>query len=343
MSITQRLLREAEQFDRLVHPERFASTVARGFRLSRAARVSLLAARAAAAAGGVLLAPEAALLAGTALVGTAAYKAAKFARNRKASLALPIPLPKQPTPAPKMPKRKAGDQGGNPSKRRKIDNGGGMVSRPITVPIAGGQIITRPRAPRFMSTNGSTIVINSETIVNMTSAALGAFSTFNLPLISGLPPWLAGLGDLFSKWRWRDIEVIYVPSCPTTTSGKVCMALSYDRLDAPPVSFANLTQNYRAITFPVYAGFSGSAGLSGPTNSNTMCVRGDVTRFEKPWYSNVANAAFAALPANVQNQYCPATIHVAVEGGPAAATIIGDLYFKYTIEFIEPINPTMNA
>ena len=74
-----------------------------------------------------------------------------------------------------------------------------------------------------------------------------------------------------------------------------------------------------------------------------MCVRGDVTRFEKPWYSNVANAAFAALPANVQNQYCPATIHVAVEGGPAAATIIGDLYFKYTIEFIEPINPTMNA
>lgn len=320
--------------------QRLASQIIRNARLATRATAAARAARAArlvASAG--RLGPIAAATAALAAGGYALKKALDHETLPDKHFNGRV----QPIPdTPKMPKRKNGAQGGNPPKRRRTD-GGGLVSRPITVPVAGGQIISRPRVPRLMSTSSSTLVYNSETIVNMTIPALGAFGVFSMPFIPGQPSWLAGLGDLFSKWRWRSIEAIYVPSCPTTTSGKVCMALSYDRIDAAPVSFANLTQNYRAITFPVYAGFSGSAGLTGPTNTDTMSVKADTSRFEKPWYSYIQSAAFNALATNIQNQYCPATVYVATEGGPAAATVIGDLYFKYVIELIEPINPTMNA
>lgn len=239
-------------------------------------------------------------------------------------------------------KRKANNNENKLPKRRKTATTG-FATQVIRVPIAGGAIISRPRVPRITSTAGSTIVTNSETIVNMTIPALGAFGQFSLPILPGLPTWLAGIGDLYSKFRWRSMEVIYMPSCPTTTQGKVCMALTYDRLDGAPVSFASLTQTYRAITFPVYAGYDGASGLAGTDSSSTIAVRVDPSRFDKPWYPTISQTAFNALAANIQNQYCPVTVFVATEGGPTAATVIGDLYFKYTVEFIEPINPGMNA
>lgn len=253
-----------------------------------------------------------------------------------------IPLELDLSDMPNTRKRKAENQGGRLQKRANRGNSS-LAVQTQHIPIAGGVIVSRPRVPRLMSTMNSTVVTNTEVVVNMTMSAAGAFSTFNLAMIPGLPTWLTGLSDLYSKWRWRSIEVIYIPSCPTTTQGKICMALGYDRLDAAPTSAANLSQNYRAITFPPYAGYDGASALSGNDTSAAIAVKADPNRFDKPWYPTIANAVFGPLAGNLQNQYCPVTVFVASEGGPVAATVVGDLYFKYTCEFIEPINPTMNV
>jgi hypothetical protein len=122
------------------------------------------------------------------------------------------------------------------------------------------------------------------------------------------------------------------------------MALVYDRGDIAPASVPALTQTHRAITFPPYAGYDGSSSLAGPTTGEAISVKCDPGRFDKPWYATVSNAVFTGIASAVdQNFFCPVSIVVAFDGGPVAATVIGNLYFKYVIEFIEPIAPTMNT
>lgn len=301
-------------------------------RAARAARLIALGARAG---------PIGAAVAASVVGALALKKALSHETIPSRYLKPPVPT----TPMAGNGKRKAPAQiGGPPKRQRRVSRGSpSMVGYEITAPIAGSVVTSRPRVPRLISTANSAIVSNTEVIVNMTLPALGAFSTFNLALIPGVPNWLAGVGDLYSKFRWRSIEVIYIPTCPTTVQGKICLALGYDRLDAAPTSAANLSQNYKAITFPPYAGYGGAGALAGLSSPEAIIVKADPSRFDKPWYPTIANATFGPLAGNLQNQYCPATIFAAVEGGPAAATVVGDLYYRYVCEFIEPVNPQMNV
>lgn len=213
----------------------------------------------------------------------------------------------------------------------------------IAAPVSGG-IVTRPAVPKFSSVGDSTIVRNTEILFNVTLAAAGGFSTLNTPLQAGQPAWLAQIGDLYSKFRWRRLRIIYSPKCPTTTSGSVVMAFTYDRNDGAPVSRTQLAQSYKAINFPPYAGYDGASALNTPfkPNPGAIYIDLDTTRMDKPWYPTISTAAFAALAIIDQNQFCPATLVLAADGGPVAATPAGDIFIQYEIEFIEPINPTMN-
>jgi hypothetical protein len=215
----------------------------------------------------------------------------------------------------------------------------------VVVPVSGG-IVTRPMVPRFNMRGDSTIVTNTEILNNQTLAAAGAFNTSNSALIAAAPSWLAQVADLYSKYRWLKCTLIYVPKCPTTTSGSVVMALTYDRNDAAPTTRAQLSQSYKAINFPPYAGYDGAVFLNstgGQGSQTALYVDLDVTKLDKPWYPTISSAAFAALGVLDQNQFCPASLVVASDGGPVAATPAGDVFIKYTVEFIEPINPTMNV
>lgn len=222
---------------------------------------------------------------------------------------------------------------------RNISRTGGVM----VAPMAGG-IISIPRVPRFKTTGDSTVVRGTEILNNQVLAAAGAFSTNSTALIPSSPSWLAGVGDLYSKYRWLELDIVWSPKCPTTTSGSVVMALTYDRNDAAPASRAQLAQSYKAINFPPYAGYDGAAFLNSRNGVETAIrVTLDVMKLDKPWYPTISSASFAALGVLDQNQFCPATIVVASDGGPVAATPAGDLFIKYVIEFIEPINPTMNV
>lgn len=213
----------------------------------------------------------------------------------------------------------------------------------VVAPTSGG-VVTRPIIPRFNNRGDATIVRNCEILNNQILAAAGAFGTTNSALIASAPSWLAGVSDLYSKYRWLSCDLIYIPKCPTTTSGSIAMAFTYDRNDAAPTTRSQLSQSYKAINFPPYAGYDGAAYLNSNKGSESaIAVQLDVSKLDKPWYPTISSTSFSALGVLDQNQFCPASLVVASDGGPVTATPAGDIFIKYVIEFIEPINPTMNV
>lgn len=243
-------------------------------------------------------------------------------------------------PAPK------GGNGGKTkknSRRTRANDGAGLVYRPLVAPVAGSVIYSRPRIPQFRSTQQSTIVCNTELVSNITQSAAGAFNFTAQPLIPSFGAWLASIADNYSKFRWLDCSIIYIPKCPTSTQGSVCMAIVYDAQDTVPTSRVQVSQCYQSITFPPYAGYGGASVLNHKGNGGESLVSTlDVNRVDKRWYPTIGNAAFTALTSLDKNQYCPATALIATDGGAATGVAIGDIFMRYTIEFIEPINPTIN-
>lgn len=225
---------------------------------------------------------------------------------------------------------------------RKRLGGVSAVGGFVAAPTSGG-IVTRPMVPRFGMRGDSAVVQNTELLLNLTPIAF-AFGVQSLPLIPTQPAWLGTIADNYSKWRWVSLRILYSPKCPTTTSGTVAMCLSYDRTDLAPGSRVQLSQSYKAINFPPYAGYDGAAALNSDSKSSSAIYLDlDVTRLDKPWYSTISTASFNAATSFDQNQFCPATVHIGSDGGPTIAVPPGDIFFKYVVEFIEPINPTMNS
>nr|ASA69346.1 29 kDa coat protein [Tobacco necrosis virus D] len=224
-----------------------------------------------------------------------------------------------------------------------VRKGSGMSFRPLTVPVAGSVIYSRPRVPQVRTNQMSTFVVNTELVANITLAAAGAFSFTTQPLIPSFGSWLANIADLYSKWRWISCSVVYIPKCPTSTQGSVVMAIVYDSQDTTPTTRTQVSQCYQSITFPPYAGYGGASALNHKGSSGESLVSTlDTNRVDKKWYSTIGNAAFTALTSLDKNQFCPATAIIAGDGGPVAATAVGDIFMRYEIEFIEPVNPTMN-
>lgn len=242
--------------------------------------------------------------------------------------------------------KNTGTQRRQRNRRRQRQRGNNVTTRVVIPPASGGVIYSNPSMPNFRTYGDSTIVRNTEVVSNVAfNAGAGLFSGFSDALIAELPGWLTQLADLYSKWRWRALTVIYIPSCPTSTSGRVAMCMSYDRNDAAATTVTQITQGYKAIVFPPYAGYEGAHVLNSGRNNNVagaICMEVDITRFDKMWYPTINGTAFSALATTIQNSYCPCSYVIGSDGGPAGAAA-GNIYLKYEIEFIEPINPTMNV
>lgn len=221
-----------------------------------------------------------------------------------------------------------------------------VATRTVIPPTSGGVIYSNPSMPNFRTFGDSTIVRNTEVVSSVNfNAGAGLFATYTDAMIAELPSWLTQIADVYSKWRWRSVTVIYIPNCPTSTAGRVAMSLTYDRNDAAPTSVTQITQGYKAIVFPPYAGYEGAHVLNSGRNNNVsgaICLEVDVNRFDKPWYPTINGTAFSALATTIQNTYCPCSYVIGSDGGPAGGSA-GNIYLKYEIEFIEPINPTMNV
>lgn len=219
-------------------------------------------------------------------------------------------------------------------------------SKKLTPAASVGNVYRNLTSAKVRSVPGGTIVCNSESANIITTVATGIFGNTRTACAPSTIAWLSGIARNYSKWRWNKLRVIYIPQVSTATNGNLCMSAAYDAIDTTPTTIGQLQAAYKSVSAPLWGGYDGAPLLN---NDNFMRMPGgavafdlDVTRFALPWYT-YSSTSFNAGNSSDDNQYCPAWINLGTGGGPALATAVGTLFFKYEIELIEPINATLNA
>lgn len=203
----------------------------------------------------------------------------------------------------------------------------------ISAPVSMGGI-SRNLIPHMQQLENGLHVTHSENFSTLPLTALGALAYFRVALIPATMPYLAGLGSNFGKFKWTRLRLRYVPSCPATTEGESALGLVFDRQDAAAATFNQVTSSAHAISFPPWGGFSGSASVT---------IEVDCSQFDKNRYSYMAVAAFNALGASDQNNYCPVTLITATQGSTLAVPVGGRIWADYSIQLTDPIVPGINA
>lgn len=216
----------------------------------------------------------------------------------------------------------------------------------VVVPAAAGIIMRNvPRGPKVVTSGRSTFVTNTETLATISTSAAFASTGYSLNPLSFT--WLNGLASNYSKWRWVELKLQYIPACPTTTSGQFTMSLGYDTLDTAPATMAGAQSMYRAVTAPYWAGADGAKGLHSPGNTPgavDICL--DTHNLGSgaglTWYRYVSPATYVAASVSDRNIYCPAQFYFCHSGGPTTAIAAGTIAAHYVIEVIEPIPSVLN-
>lgn len=220
-------------------------------------------------------------------------------------------------------------QGGQSNRRRRRAN------RTVTAPAARGTNYFN--SPPKLNGNGSKLLVSHcEPFVAVNMTAAGVLSYATSPMIPASLGYLSGVAANFGKWSWRRLVLHYVPSCPTTADGEMAFGTYFDRQDAVAATFVQVTQMQGGVATPPWGG--------GPfTGPGAVRIDVDCSRFDKPRYSYIGSAAFAALTTSDQNNYCPVSMARATQGNTAGGAIMGRVWAEYTIELLDPIAAGLNA
>lgn len=227
---------------------------------------------------------------------------------------------------------------GNGSKKRK-GRSSMLRSDRVLVPASGTTVLTRQSNP-YIGVRGvgnqTTYICNTEVARAVTLVAAGAYTTARTHLAPFIFTWMNGTARNYSKWRFIRCRLIYIPTCPTTTTGRIAFKFGYDGLDAAPASLTEVQIGYKSVTTAPWAGYEGANlmnhdGFPTPT-VGAVCMDLDTSRLQMKWYSYTSS-----LPAVAADyiDYIPAHVDVSSDGGVAGT--VGSLFIKYEIECIEPI------
>lgn len=244
---------------------------------------------------------------------------------------------------------------GSPMKRvvrrrqQRIPRGPYTASFPLQAPTAGSAIVRRgENVPQITQKGNTTTICNTEQLATVVTAAAGAFATARAVLLPGNFQWLSGVASSFSKWRWRYLRLIYIPTCPATTTGQVAMGLGYSHLDLPPISMLQATAVHESTTGPVWAGYEGSTLLNQfgkPAGQGAVVTELDINRLGgamgTAWYRYITTTIFGPLPNTEKDIYSPGYVDISSAGGLAGQ--VGVVYVEYCIDLIEPTIAVLNA
>jgi len=236
-------------------------------------------------------------------------------------------------------------------RRRRVRQIGGMTPgyqmvSPVVPPVSAGVIVGSSN-PVFRSGREGELRLQNVEFVTQ----VGTQATYTGASIRVAPfsfSWLNGISANFSKFRWVSVRFIYVPACPTTTSGQVAMALEYDVPDSIPTSLQAISPMKGFVTCPAWAGYEGADLLCDPNKPprpGAIVTNVDVARFDKLWYPYITSADFTTTIGVLSqggNIYVPATLVYAAMGGPATSVLGGNIFVQYDVELIEPIVSTLN-
>lgn len=221
--------------------------------------------------------------------------------------------------------------------------------RPIVAPASAGAIIGRP-TPSLRSRQGITVVTSVEEV-----ATLAVSSTLTPQVLQCIPStlttWLRGVAANWSKWHWTVLKYIYVPTCPTSTTGSMHMGFLYDSTDSVPTTVAQMATLQGYVTGPVWSGSEGATLLdslnpSKPCPPGGVCTQLDVNRSTQYWYPYVTAAELTTeltVSSSLGNMRSPARLALATaDGSGTTAVNCGRLYAVYRVELIEPIASALN-
>lgn len=202
-------------------------------------------------------------------------------------------------------------------------------------------IALRSSLPRIRNSAGRSFLVSHHELVSSIGIHQ-AEEISEVPIIPAIGPWLSGLAASFSKYRWRDFKVVYIPTCPATTKGYIHMGYLYDLSDSTPTNSSEISTLDGYVSGPIWAGAEGHQILSGKRNlAAGIASAADVSRVTMPWYpyckSERITSAINVDPV-LGNSYCPFSIVIATGGGEGeAASSGGNLYMSYTLEMVEPM------
>lgn len=230
-----------------------------------------------------------------------------------------------------------------------LSGGGGFyLAKPINPPAASGIVVGRSRPVARMERD-KFVVCGTEI-----AGVVNTSSTFAAGVINCVPhsfPWLNGQAALYSKWRWRALRFIYVPTCPTSTQGQIGLSFQYDVIDTTPTSLSDMTMMNGFTNAPYWLGGDGAVMLSNPRSrpvAGAVVSSFDVSRQTLPWYPYITAQDFLDLLAvsttgpAAANIYSPGNLVSASVGGPTVSVAGGNLYAQYEIEMIEPTVAALN-
>lgn len=188
----------------------------------------------------------------------------------------------------------------------------------------------RRSKPRFTGTKGTvriahkeligTVSIINGTLVTSPTVTNGQSIYTISPSNSNLFPWLSRVASNYDYFRFNRVRLVYVPLCPTTTSGRVMLGFDPDATDSIPYDRSALA-SYSCSTDGSAWGVS-KLDLELPTN--------------QPWFQNNALTATSMYSTSAQGQLFYAT------WGGLSSIVAGELYILYDVSLKDP-QPNSNA
>jgi len=135
---------------------------------------------------------------------------------------------------------------------------------------------------------------------------------------------------LYSQFAIEHSSFRFVAACPTTFSGRISMAWSFDTADPKPSSTHQMWQQAGAVSTSPWRGITTTL----PRRSN-----------EKRRFPVLGSAAWIALSPSDRQIYTPATLNFALDNTAQNGNLLGSLIWNYRIRFFnanilaQPENP----
>lgn len=216
----------------------------------------------------------------------------------------------------------------------------------VSIPAATG-VIRRNFIPDFVVRRGSTVINNTEPLKVVTLGVAGAFTFDRIALIPANFPWLFRIASSWQKFRIRRLCAVYTPVASSAISGEVILAITYDRRDIVASTMMDAGTIYDSVSSPVWGGSNGlhhmKPGKFAKAGPGVVCADMDPSHLTQPYYNFAVTSTFNGMTTNDQNSYCPASLDVYTNGGPALATEVGKVWIHYEIELVDPMSSILNA
>jgi hypothetical protein len=184
----------------------------------------------------------------------------------------------------------------------------------------GYSIFSRNNPPRI-SGNGSSITIAHRELLGDVLSAIN-FRATSYPINPGLStvfPWLSPIARQYESYTFHKLNVVYEPSCQTTTAGAVFLAIDFDALDDVPNTKAAMTA------------YSGGAKGMAYLPFGITAAKADLHKFSPERY-----VRDASIPNSDLKTYDCGQILVGYANAQADNVFTGEVYLEYTVELRTP-------